>query len=206
VLKNAQHDSNPNYDIREYKRAIREKYKRIRAAVTDEQRGAKNSAIAKRLLGLDQYKSCRTLLIYVSIGTETDTRAIITSALADGKTVAVPKSFPEDRSMRFYSISSLDELSPGVYGVPEPDDSPQRLVSEFNGCLCVVPALAYDLQGYRMGYGKGYYDRFLKDLPGCRVGLAFEECVCRYLPRGRFDTAVELIVTDRRLIQTRQKH
>ena len=203
MLKNQPHNSNPNYDIREYKRSLREKYKKIRAAIPDEERAAKNAAIAERFLRLHQYQSCRTLLIYVSIGTEADTLELIRSALADGKRVAVPKSYPQTRQMRFFSINSADELSPGVYGVPEPDETLCEQITDFDRCLCVVPALTYDLQGYRMGYGKGYYDRFLNDFTGYTVGITFSECLSRYLPRGRFDAAVDLIVTDKRIIRPR---
>ena len=62
---------------------------------------------------------------------------------------------------------------------------------------------ALKLQGYRMGYGKGYYDRFLNDFTGYTVGITFSECLSRYLPRGRFDAAVDLIVTDKRIIRPR---
>ena len=203
MLKNKQHGSNPNYDIREYKRSLREKYKKVRAAITDEERAAKNAAITERFLRLHQYKSCRTLLTYVSIGAEADTFEIIRAALADGKRVAVPKSYSETRQMRFFLINSVSELLPGTYGVPEPDETRCEQVVDFDRCLCIVPALTYDLQGYRMGYGKGYYDRFLKDFDGYTVGLAFTECLSRYLPRGRFDAAVDLIVTDKRVIRTR---
>ncbi len=201
MLKNQQHASNPNYDIREYKRSLREKYKRIRAAIPEDERAARNAALTERFLRLHQYKSCRTLLIYVSIGAEADTFEIIRAALADGKCVAVPKSYPETRQMRFFAISSVDELVPGTYGVPEPDESRCKQITRFDSCLCVVPALTYDMQGYRMGYGKGYYDRFLKNYTGYTVGIVFNECLSRYLPRGRFDAAVDLIVTDKRIIR-----
>ncbi|MBQ2756561.1 MAG: 5-formyltetrahydrofolate cyclo-ligase [Oscillospiraceae bacterium] len=201
MLKKPHHFHKPNYDIREYKRSIREKYKKIRADISPEERALKTAAITSRLYSLRQYQNCDTLLIYVSIGSEVDTLDIITTALADGKRVAVPLSIPETRAMTFYYISSPDDLAPGTYGVPEPDPQKLEAAENFSSCLCIVPALVYDIHGYRMGYGKGYYDRFLSKFPGYKLGLAFDECTCSHLPRGKFDTAVDLIVTDKRTIK-----
>ena len=201
MLKRTPSTPKPNYDIREYKRSIREKYKKIRADISGEARTRKTNCILQRFRKLRQYQTCRTLLIYVSIGSEVSTNELIQLAVSDGKKVAVPLSLPETRQMLFYYITSLDELSPGTYGVPEPDPEKLKPVEDFSSCLCVVPALAYDLHGYRMGYGKGYYDRFLSKFEGYKLGLAFDECTCRTLPRGKYDTAVDLIITDKRIIK-----
>ena len=202
MLNKPQHFSKPHYDIREYKRTIREKYKQIRASISPDERKIKTAAITSRLYSLRQYQNCTTLLAYVSIGTEVSTKEIIQTALADGKRVAVPLSLPETKEMKFYYISSLDDLTPGTYGVPEPDPQALELAENFSSCLCIVPALVYDPKGYRMGYGKGYYDRFLSKFNGYKLGIAFDECTCAsFLPRGKFDTAVDLIITDKRTIK-----
>ena len=98
--------------------------------------------------------------------------------------------------------AGLDELEPGTFGVLEPRPDPARLVKDFSSGLCLIPALCYDWHGYRLGYGKGYYDRFLANFGGHMVGICYSECVRRKLPHGRFDRPAELLVTERYLRRT----
>ena len=84
----------------------------------------------------------------------------------------------------------------------EPRPDPEKRVKDFSAGLCLIPALCYDWHGYRLGYGKGYYDRFLAGYGGHMIGLCYSECVRRRLPHGRFDRPAELLVTDRYLRRT----
>ena len=104
--------------------------------------------------------------------------------------------------MEFYEIFSLDELSPGTFGVDEPAADPARLLPQDPGGLCIVPALCYDDYGYRLGYGKGYYDRYLANYSGIRVGICYAACVRRSLFHGRYDRPVELLITERYIRRT----
>ena len=162
----------------------------------------KDAAIAAQVRRLWQYQRNSVLLIYVSTSIEVDTFRIIHQALADGKRVAVPRCVPDTRNMEFYYIDSTDELAPGMFGVLEPQPNPERLYKESEGGLCIVPAFSYDWRGYRLGYGKGYYDRFLSRFEGNMVGICYSECVQRSLPHGRFDRPVELLVTETYLRRT----
>ena len=162
----------------------------------------KDAAIAAQERRLWQYQRNNVLLIYVSTSIEVDTFRIIHQALADGKRVAVPRCVPDTRNMEFYYIDSTDELAPGMFGVLEPHPNPERLYKESDGGLCIVPAFSYDWRGYRLGYGKGYYDRFLSRFEGNMVGICYSECVQRSLPHGRFDRPVELLVTETYLRRT----
>jgi len=194
----------PN-NLRENKKRLRNRFKELRSQLTPEERRCQTAAIHQRLTGLTAFRECSVLLTYVSIGTEVDTHAVMEAAWAAGKTVAVPLCLPETRSMRFYPVTGWQDLAPGCYGVPEPNPERCPPVTDFSGSLCLVPGLAFDRAGYRMGYGKGYYDRFLGDYCGITVGLAFRESLTRELPRGRFDQPVTLIVTDRGLIRPRTR-
>ena len=133
---------------------------------------------------------------------EVDTFRIIERALADGKAVAVPRCVPGTRQMEFYRINSVEELAPGTFGVLEPIPGVHELLHDFSDSLCIVPALSYDWHGYRLGYGKGYYDRFLSKYEGVMIGICYSDCVQRKLPHGRFDRPVELLVTERYLRRT----
>ena len=162
----------------------------------------KDTAIANQVRRLWQYENNSILLVYVSTSIEVDTFRIIRQAIEDGKKVAVPRCIPDSRNMEFYYIDSTDELEPGMFGVLEPKVDPNRLYQEKDGGLCIVPAFSYDWQGYRLGYGKGYYDRFLSRFEGNIVGICYSDCVQRSLPHGRYDRPVELLVTEKYLRRT----
>ncbi|HIZ19522.1 MAG TPA: 5-formyltetrahydrofolate cyclo-ligase [Firmicutes bacterium] len=192
----------PVGDIRPIKASLREHYKTLRRQMKPEQKAQRDRQIAARVRGLWQYKRCHQLLTYVSTAIEVDTLAIIRRALADGKQVAVPRCVPGTRDMEFYYISGLEDLEPGSFGVLEPRPESCRKATDFTSGLCLVPALCYDWRGYRLGYGKGYYDRFLAGFGGHMIGICYSDCVRRRLPHGRYDRPVELLVTDRYLRRT----
>jgi len=187
----------PINDIRQVKRQIREKSRRIRTEMPEKTKESHDTHMRNVLLGLKQYKQCELVFVYVSKEIEVDTHAIIRQALKDGKQVAVPRCVPDTREMEFYYIRSLEELEPGAFGVLEPVPGRQELVTEYSGALCVVPGLCFDSQGFRLGYGKGYYDRFMNRYEGFSVGLCYSECVQWKLPHGQYDRSVDLLITER---------
>ena len=195
----------PVGDIRPLKADMRAQYKQMRRDMPEKQKEHNDCAIAERVFGLWQYRRCRILLTYVSTAIEVDPRRIIEQALADGKQVAVPRCVPGTRDMEFYTIRGLGDLEPGTFGVLEPRPDPQFLLPKDSGGLCLVPALCYDWKGFRLGYGKGYYDRFLSGFGGHMVGICYSSCVRRRLPHGRFDRPVELLVTEKYLRRTADK-
>ena len=148
-------------DIRPLKTELRQKYRSLRQSMSPEIKAQKDEAIAAQVRRLWQYQRNSILLIYVSTSIEVDTFRIIRQAIEDGKKVAVPRCIPNTRNMEFYYIDSTDDLAPGMFGVLEPEAQPDRLYQEKDGGLCIVPAFSYDWRGFRLGYGKGYYDRFL---------------------------------------------
>ena len=99
--------------------------------------------------------------------------------------------------MDFYFIKSYDDLSPGKYGILEPVPERCEKAVDFLRGLCLVPGLSFDLQGYRLGFGKGYYDRFLSDFGGTTVGICYSKCTMGELPRGTFDRAVDIVLTEK---------
>ena len=192
----------PITDIRPIKTELREKYRAIRTEMTPEYKGQLDREIARQVRRLWQYQRTNTLLIYVSTPIEVDTREIIRQALEDGKRVAVPRCVPHSRTMDFYYIHSLDELEPGTFGVLEPVPDKDNLLTDMDNGLCIVPAFSYDWKGFRLGYGKGYYDRFLSRFNGHIVGICYSSCIQRSLPHGRYDRPVELLVTEKYLRRT----
>lgn len=152
--------------------------------------------ITDRICSLYQYREAQTLLCYVSKPIEVDTIPLIQRALADGKQVACPRCVEGTRQMEFYRIHSLDDLEKRTFGVLEPKVPGCEKLTDFTGSLCIVPALMYDLKGYRLGYGGGYYDRFLSGYDGYKIGITYRRNILRFLHYGRYDIPVDMIVTE----------
>ncbi|MDD7429636.1 MAG: 5-formyltetrahydrofolate cyclo-ligase [Oscillospiraceae bacterium] len=186
------------FDLREYKSELRNRFKTIRKEMPPDEKQKCDSAVFRRVISSAEYKRCSLLLTYVSTGIEVDTMAIIGQALADGKMVSVPRCISGTRLMDFYYISSPDDLEPGSFGVLEPRTDICRKTTEFDGALCIVPGLSFDMKGYRLGYGKGYYDRFLSAHPNMYLlGLCYCRCTVQELISGRFDKPVDSLATDK---------
>lgn len=186
-----------DFNLKEYKNQLRSQAKELRRGLSRDEKKALDAAVLKRIVFSPAYKQCRTLLTYVSTDIEVDTRALIEYAFSDGKMVAVPKCVPNTALMDFFYIKSIDELRPGTFSVPEPVDSGMPL-KNFKGALCIVPGLMFDMNGFRLGYGKGYYDRFLAAHPHMRLmGLCYCRCTVQSLVSGRFDRPVDLLATEK---------
>ncbi|MBC3938923.1 MULTISPECIES: 5-formyltetrahydrofolate cyclo-ligase [Anaerotruncus] len=186
-------------DIRPLKMRLRGEIKAWRRALEPGWKAAADEKICARVLALREYAACSTLLTYVSLPIEVDTLCLISRAFADGKKVAAPRCVEGTHEMEFYEISSMDDLARQTFGVLEPVRERCRLLTDFSGSVCLVPALAYDRAGYRLGYGAGYYDRFLSVYPGPKIGLVYAQNLRRSLWKGRYDVPVDLIVTEARL-------
>lgn len=162
---------------------------------------AEKAEIESKIFGylrqLATYRYSDTVLLYSPIKGELDVNKVARAALSDGKRIAYPVTDPSSRTMRFYYVNSTDELSTGTYGIPEPPAGSELFVENVSvHTMCIVPALAFDYEGYRLGYGKGFYDRFLATFSGVKVGLIPAQFLFVRLPRGRYDVAVDVIITE----------
>lgn len=187
----------PLKNVRERKNELRAVYKRLRIECPEDVKKSLDKSLAERFLSLDEYKNCKTLFAFVSSAIEVDTSLIIKTALADGKRLAVPKCRGKSGLMDFYYINSTDCLEKGAFSILEPNPEICQLADDLSEGLCLVPGLCFDLQGYRLGFGKGYYDRFLNDFGGITVGLCYSRCIERELPKGVFDRSVDILITEK---------
>ncbi len=187
-------------DIRPEKNKRRADIKRFRQMMPSEQKNALDRKIQNRLMNLWVFRETRTILSYVSTPSEMDTVYLIETALKSGKTVAVPRCEDQAGKMSFYVIRSLSELSPGYFGVLEPKTHCMPYDFGTEKTLCIVPALTFDREGYRLGYGKGYYDRFLNSFSGTTVGMCYACCLSEALPHGKYDKAVDMLITEKEIL------
>ena len=187
----------PLKNIKERKRELRAYYKKLRAECPQDIKQDLDKELTQKFLLLDEYKNCDTLFAFVSMPIECDTSKIIDNALLDIKRVALPKCKNKSGIMDFYFINSKDDLKKGMYSIFEPDSDKCKLVTDFSHGLCLVPGLCFDFQGYRLGFGKGYYDRFLNDFGGTSVGICYSRYVEKSLPHGIFDKYTDILVTEK---------
>lgn len=185
-------------DIRKYKQDLRLKCREERRNMPSEKKQELDRKIAENVRRLKEYKPAKTLLIYMSTPIEVDTVEIIKNAWADGKSVAVPRCIDGTRDMEFHYITDFDCVSPGTFSVLEPSpDLP--VVTDFSGCLMIVPGMRFDMKGYRIGYGKGYYDRYMVRFTGISAGICYSDELKPFMYHGRYDRAVNIVVTDKRI-------
>lgn len=187
----------PVINIKEKKKSLRARFKKLRESCPKDVKQRLDGELTERFLSLEEYKNCKTLFAFLSMPIECDTHRIIEQAFADGKIVAVPKCINKGGDMAFYYIQSFDDLVSGMYGILEPDENKCEKVTDFSEGLCIVPGLCFDLQRYRIGFGKGYYDRFLNDFKGVTVGICFTKYMVSELPRGAHDRNTDILVTEK---------
>ncbi len=184
-------------DIRQVKNNLRAQIKQLRNEMSPEYKAECDAEIAQVFFRSTSYTRSEVILTYVSTAIEVDTKEIILTALADGKRVACPRCIDGTRNMDFYYINSWDDLSKRSFGVLEPEADESMLYTGAERPICIVPGLAFDHWGYRLGYGKGYYDRFLAGYKGWTVGLCYSSCIEYKLPHGRYDRPVDRLITDK---------
>jgi 5-formyltetrahydrofolate cyclo-ligase len=166
-----------------------------------------SSEIAARLLELPTVKEARTISTYLDIGSEVRTRGFVEWALVNGRRIIVPVVDRANKRLIFSEFRAPEELERGAYGIPEPKREFRRPVALEQADVILVPGVAWDLRGFRIGYGAGYYDRSVNALRThiTTVGLAFEFQFVSNVPRSRYDRRVDRIVTETRVIDTTPK-
>lgn len=171
------------------KNALRKKYLEIRKKIKN--KNSKDITIFKKVIINEKIKEATTILIYVSTEDEVDTKKLIEYFLKNKK-VAVPKVIGND--MNFYFINSLDDLENGYFNILEPKTKVE--VKDFSNALSITPGVCFSKDGYRIGYGKGFYDRFYQKHKIYKIGLCYKECLVEKLPNDPFDINVDEVISD----------
>lgn len=186
------------------KDAIRKAALSERNRMSPAERGAKSDLIAERFLGLEEFRSARTVMAYASFGSEVETRRIIEACFSTGKKLALPV-VEKGGLLSVWRVQKSTELLQSSFGIPEPPrEAPNRLSAD-EVDLVIVPGIAFDKRGRRVGYGGGYYDRFLGSIrpSATKVALAFEIQLVDEIPVSDRDLPVDVIVTEARTIDCR---
>lgn len=183
---------------KELKQHLRKQFAKARTSLSADERRIADGGIADNLFATPQFQEADAIFTYLSVGEEVDTRHIIEHAWSLGKTVAVPRCIKGSRNMAWHTIESFDNLVKSSFGIEEPaEDAPAINPAQIGNAIALVPGFAFDDQGYRIGYGGGFYDVFLEQFAGTSIGL----CRARFmnekpLPHEEHDLAVDLVLTE----------
>ncbi len=177
------------------KNFVRRQIAAERKAYTELFRSCENEAIRHHILLSEQYRLAQTVLCYVSFGAEVDTHKLIRAMIAAGKTVCVPQVTDKCGIMRAVRLDSWSQLAEGTYGILEVADEAPTVIDSTKLDLILVPAVAFTLDGKRLGMGGGFYDRYLSQSQAQTMGLAFLCQIKEHLPTDEWDRKMDFIVT-----------
>lgn len=167
-----------------------------RNRLTKEELVLKSHDICNRLIHLEEYKNAKVIYFYMDFKNEVMTKLMIENAFMMDKKVALPKIDGDE--MNFYYTESLGELKKGYFGILEPD---MKNPAEDKNALMIVPGVAFDESGFRLGFGKGYYDKFLsKHMEFTKMAVAFELQIVNAIPYEKHDITMDKILTETREI------
>ncbi len=183
------------------KRTLRQRIVGLRDAIDPSIRGHYSAMVADLVATLPEWERALRVHVFASFGSELDTRPIITGAIEAGKILVLPVVVRDRHELEHAVITGLDDLEPGYMGIPEPAARCPR-VDPSRLDMVIVPGVAFDDRGGRLGYGGGYYDRFLFTCHAPRVAVCFGVQMVGTVPTGEHDLPVHVIVTEAGIIRT----
>ncbi len=187
------------HPLKERKDRLRSQYKKLRAEISAEARAARDESICQSALALVSFRYADIVLLYAPMEQEINILPIAEAALKKGKKIAFPRCDAASRTMQYHFVQSLSDLTVSTYGIREPDAAlpiyDQSVHTD--SAVCFIPGLVYDQHGYRLGYGKGFYDRYLSGFHGCRIGVIYSDCIIPEVPRGRYDIRADILLTEK---------
>lgn len=183
------------------KHLIRKKILSVRKRHKEEDRVIKDKEIEDKMFSLPEFKKAKIILFYVSIKGEVRTDNAISESLERGKHILVPFADLKKRELLISEIKDLDELSPGAFGIPEPKNPKEFPLEKID--MVVIPGIAFDREGNRVGYGMGFYDRFLKTLKPRipRIALAYDFQIVGEIPTDGHDVRIHKIITEKEIVE-----
>ena len=181
----------------EPKRELRKRMKLKRSELSDCERQAYDSIIYEKLISSEEYLKAKVIFIYVSYGDEVNTHLVIKHALNSSKRICVPKVISKEIGMKSIEINSLDELTAGAYGILEPN-SEGVVIKPDEMDMIILPGLAFDKKGGRLGYGGGFYDRYLTKVGEntVKAALEYDFQIIDKVPTEEFDVKIDYIITN----------
>lgn len=178
------------------KKVLRESMIEELGKLEEQERLVISERLHEGLFQSELWKNAETIGIYISFGNEWDTKNIIEEAFRSGKNIAIPKTIPATKQMDFYQITDWSQVRKGHFGIQEPIVEKVAYVEKDKIDLLIVPGLIFSKDGYRIGHGGGYYDRFLVDFIHPTVSLVSKKQLRDTLPINNYDLPVNYLITE----------
>lgn len=162
-----------------------------------------SNKIMSTIMGLPQFKNSKNIMLYISFNNEVDTHPLATWCLANGKTVIAPYCLQNQRKIIPFEINNLtNDLTKSTFGVMEPKHNILKQAIMCDIDLIIVPGVIFDIHGNRIGFGAGYYDRFLsnKTKTTTIIGIAYDYQIIDSVPTDKYDIPMDFIITEKRII------
>lgn len=192
-------------DAREEKERLRKRYLLWRDSLLKDEVNKKSKKIISKILTLDEYKSAKRVLLYYPFRNEVNVLLLLKEK--GGKSFYFPVVDFENKRLVVKKLEgkiSDGDFLVNKFGIPEPK-SKCILKDKSLIDVVVVPAVVFDREGYRIGFGGGYYDKFLKTVSGCKIGVCYSEQLLKKLPHQRFDVKVDFVITEEEVVEVRGK-
>ena len=174
---------------------------RKRKTLSEETRESYSQKITNKLLASSNYISAKTIMCFISFSDEVDTHDFIKRAIKDGKKIVVPITFPKTHELKPSRVEDFNELEPGYYNILTPKKEFERFTDPKEIDLVITPGVAFRKDGYRVGYGGGYYDRFLSKIPDTTtIAICFDLQIVDDLPIDNYDIPVDYIYTEKNIV------
>ena len=180
------------------KEELREINKGKRRELLKDEINEKSIKASKIFLESNIYKTANTIMLYYPLGNEMDTSCIFKNALKDGKTVAFPVTDTETNDLTAVLADSDTHFSKGGYKIFEPESD--SVIDKFKIDVVIVPGIAFDKKGNRIGFGKGCYDRFLKEINAIKIGFGYEFQMNNEILADRFDIRMDYLICENGLV------
>ena len=190
-------------DIKKEKTALRRLCKKKRAQIQGSEKEAFDKSICACIAHLPEFSSASVLLAYYPVSTEINIMPLVSLAEKHGKRVAFPVCISETE-MVFRYCDDIESQPCGAYGIKEPSEG-HSLYEKSSDTFCIIPALAVDKNGYRTGYGRGYYDRFLSGYEGAGAAVIYSALVFDEIPHDCYDAKIKTIITERGVLPTNEQ-
>ena len=193
-------------DIRNTRKEVRDRIKMQRRSMSRDDAVKKSEAIAEKLFGLQDFRDASTVAFYAEKHDDREvcTEEMIKRSMRMQKTIALPVTYKAERRLRFFKTKNYSELhaTPKNFYIPEPIPSEKNMIAESDFDLVLVPGIAFNLDGYRLGWGFGFYDDFLSRVSRKtkRIGLAYELQIADF-PVESHDIPVDKIITEKRIVE-----
>ena len=189
-------------DLKKLKGDLRSEYLQKRRQIKAKLKQEYDKKLCDVITNSVSYKYYDTLLLFAALPDEPDLSAVALKALSDGKRVAYPRCVKGERKMIFRYVTDLKQLCRGSFGISEPDEALPAFDTDAVSCsVCFIPAVITDGFGYRIGYGGGYYDRFLSRYNGATATVVYSDFIVSSVPHGKYDVASDMIITEGGIIR-----